>query len=970
MIVLVIGALAGIVFGSIFLGYKGWFLGALLGGLTGLVLQQIKKMGALESAVKHLTDEQLKTNQQLALLKKNLQTPGTDTNINPIPAPVVKKPLADVINESLGPLSSAQATISSTQTTTSHITPKPPAAESFDLDLPDLEPPKPVRSVVVPPVKMPPVVMPPEVPREPDLGDKISAAVRGFLARSNPIVLIGMAIMFIGVSFLVKYASSQGLFPIEFRLTGVVLGAIALLVVGWKTRTRIGAYGLVLQGGGIAIIYLTLFAAAKMYGLIPLGIAFGLLFIVVILGVLLALLQNAQVLAILATAGGFLAPILTSTGEGSHVGLFSFYLILNLGILAIALYKAWRLLNWVGFMFTFVITAAWGVLKYEPIFYATTQPFLIAFFALYLTVAILFSFKQPTNLKGMVDGSLIFGLPLVGFGLQTTLLKHTEYGLAISAVVLAAIYIALSLGLARRHLQTHRVLIESFLALGISFATLAVPLALDASWTSVTWALEATGLVWVGLRQNRLRPRVVGYLLHVAAAVSLVIFEGLDTGRTPLLSGDFLGLMLLALTSFTIAYLLHYFNESLRAGEKIISSIAIGFGLIWWFVAGFNEMNTHVMGEHHFAAMMLFTALSAILVMLISKTLAWESLGASVFYLLPFILIFTAVFFVVNEYGFHPAQGFGLISIALLLATQYRFLFNTELARNTSSVATNSHLLSAWHILTAWWLFGLIFWEVSWQQENLNLHGTSGAMIWFAAIVIPVIALIGAGQKKHWPFITFERDYKNWVPAPLLLLATLWFFVVCYKTVSNTAHYLPVLNPLDLAQFAIILVFAYAAKREFMSALSFMTNSVRAGCLGIMLFTWVNIVTLRAMSHYQQIEYDFDYLWDAPQIQMALSILWSVCALLVMNLSRRLQLRELWIIGAGLLALVVAKLALKDLSGADTLAGIISFVVVGGLILLIGFLSPIPPKRSTNETNMDSNESVNSNDGVKGSVNE
>jgi uncharacterized membrane protein YiaA len=80
MIVLVVGALAGIVFGSIFLGSKGWFLGALLGGLTGLVLQQIKKLGALESAVKQLTDEQLKTNQQLALLKSNLQTPSADTN--------------------------------------------------------------------------------------------------------------------------------------------------------------------------------------------------------------------------------------------------------------------------------------------------------------------------------------------------------------------------------------------------------------------------------------------------------------------------------------------------------------------------------------------------------------------------------------------------------------------------------------------------------------------------------------------------------------------------------------------------------------------------------------------------------------------------------------------------------------------------------------------------------------------------
>ena len=85
---------------------------------------------------------------------------------------------------------------------------------------------------------------------------------------------------------------------------------------------------------------------------------------------------------------------------------------------------------------------------------------------------------------------------------------------------------------------------------------------------------------------------------------------------------------------------------------------------------------------------------------------------------------------------------------------------------------------------------------------------------------------------------------------------------------------------------------------------------------------------------------------------MAPSILWALCALLIMNLSRRLQRRELWMIGAGLLALVVIKLFTKDLTGSGTLARIVSFLVVGGLMLLIGFLSPIPApaKTTTNES--------------------
>ncbi|HEY6529973.1 MAG TPA: DUF2339 domain-containing protein [Cellvibrionaceae bacterium] len=925
-------------------------------GIVGWLFYLLAKFKALETLVKQLTQEQLRLQQQISQLRKGSNAPTSDEALNKPTEEAEKKttaqiaaarrPRADVINESQAePMPTASNNAAKATTLD-------PLQEAQPRLQPQLQP-RPQQQTAT--TAKPQSTRPPLPPQQPNIADKAVEAVRRFFTEGNPIVRIGMVVMFFGVSFLVKYASGQGLFPIEFRLTGVVLVASALLVFGWKTRARAGGYGLVLQGGGIAVIYLTLFAAAKLYGLIPLGIAFGLLFCVVMLGVALALLQNAQVLAILATAGGFLAPILTSSGDGSHIGLFSFYLILNLGILAIALYKAWRLLNWVGFMFTFVITVAWGVLKYEPALYASTQPFLIAFFALYLTVSILFSFKQSTNLKGLVDGSLVFGLPLVAFGLQTTLLKHTEHGLAISAITLAALYIALAYGLSRRYLHSHRVLIELFLALGVSFATLAVPLALDASWTSVTWALEATGLVWVGLRQARIRPRIVGYLLHGAAAFSLVAIHGLDTGSTPLITGDFLALALLALTSFTIGYLIHIYRSQLLNAEVQLSPVAIAVGTLWWFVAGISELGGHLAGEQQFAAILLFAACTAIAFMQLSKKLDWAQLNNTVFALLPFVAMASASYFVLDKNNNHPMHGFGLIAIGLLLATQYRFLFNKERAQENKT--GENLLLNGWHVLCAWWIFSLIFWEISWQQRHFNLQGTASLMIWFAAVVVPVIALIGAGQQRCWPFISFKSEYKNWVPAPLFLLAGLWFFSVCHKTSGTQDLYLPILNPLDLAQFAIILIFAYAAKRQFLDALSFISPAARASLLGIMLFVWVNVVTLRAMSHYEQIAYDFSSLWHSMQVQMALSIVWTACALLVMNIARRMQSRELWMTGAGLLGLVVLKLATKDLSGSGTLAGIISFMVVGALMLLIGYLSPIPVKRNEQNKSEDQGES-------------
>ncbi|WP_186161141.1 DUF2339 domain-containing protein, partial [Burkholderia gladioli] len=145
----------------------------------------------------------------------------------------------------------------------------------------------------------------------------------------------------------------NNMLPIEFRLAGTALAAAALLAIGWRVRARRAAYGLVLQGGGIGILYLTIFAATKLYPLLPVGAAFPLMVAVCALSAFLAVKQNALPLAFMGSAGDFLAPVLLSTGHGSHVALFSYYALLNAGIFAIAWFKAWRPLNLLGFVFTF-----------------------------------------------------------------------------------------------------------------------------------------------------------------------------------------------------------------------------------------------------------------------------------------------------------------------------------------------------------------------------------------------------------------------------------------------------------------------------------------------------------------------------------------------------------------------------------------------------------------------------------------
>lgn len=926
MVLVIIFTLIAMGFGEAVFYNNGWIIGGALGFL-------ITKIFQMTNTIKKLERDLTVLQQEVAQRLKNQAQESTTAPIKAVDPTEIQIPLAERLKAHGIELPPEVA----------------PAAQKAPVDLPisdaELETlaVESVQPALAQPQQRPlvqsrPQINIPKEPAQPSPIEKGIAYINRFFTEGNPIVRIGMVVMFFGLSFLVKYASSQGMLPIELRMTAVAAVAIALVGLGWKTRTKEGGYGLVLQGGGIAALYLTVFAAAKMYSLMPTGAAFGLMFVIVMLGAALAILQNAQVLALMATAGGFLAPILTSDNSGNHVGLFSFYLLLNIGILAIAWFKTWRLLNWVGFVFTFVITSTWGVLKYEPQLYASTQPFLLTFFALYLIVSVLFSLKQPPNLKGLVDGSLVFGLPIVGFGLQTALLKHTEYGLAISALILALIYIALARALWAKYQHTHRVLIESFIALGVTFSTLTIPLALDAQWTSATWALEATGLIWVGLRQQRLLPRLAGYLLHIGAAFSLLI-KGVDAGATPIISGDFIGLLMLAITALCISYLLTRYLDNISRVEKPLQQFTLIIGWLWWLAAGYNEIQGHISGEQHFLSLVLFFALSIVAVLLLSLKAEWPQLARLGFWLLPLTSLvamrnFGESLFI--GYDVYPSQGWGLLALLAFVLVQYRFLWRQRAISSCS-------LLSVFHILTAWFLFSLVYWEASYWQAEMEWYGTSAAILWFACLVVPLVALLNLANKSIWPFAQYQADYKNLIPAPLIFFLLLWFIYACRYSGITDQFYLPILNPLDLAQAAVLLIFAYVIKRGFIGS-NKMPVELRYGVVGALGFVWINIVLLRAIHHYTGVAYVPHILWDSVVVQMALSILWAICALIVMNLSRRLQNRSLWMLGAALLGLVLVKLFTKDLMGTGTLARIASFMAVGGLMLLIGYLSPIPAK--------------------------
>jgi uncharacterized membrane protein len=765
-----------------------------------------------------------------------------------------------------------------------------------------------------------------------------------WLLGGNTVVRVGVVVLFFGVAFLLKYAYEHTHVPLELRLIGVALGAVVLLIFGWRLRHTRPGYALSLQGGGVGLLYLTIFAAFRLYALLPPGPAFILLIAVAAFSAVLAVLQDSLALASVGVAGGFLAPILASTGQGSHVMLFSYYLVLNLGILATAFYKSWRLLNLLGFAFTFVIGTFWGVTRYQPEQFGSTEPFLVAFFLLYLAVPVLYARRQTFTLLHYVDGTLVFGVPLVAFGLQTALVRPYEFGAAWSAFGLAALYLVLASAMWRRAGEQLRLLTESFLALGVGFGTLAIPLAFDGRITSAAWALEGAAIVWVSARQSRKLGLAFGLALQFAAGVAFLFDVEKGYGAVPLLNGFYLGCLFVALGGLFCSAYLYRRRAAEPSWERFVGVALLAWGTLWWAAGGLHEIHRHVAVPLQPHVALIFLATSSVAFSLISKALSWNDARWPAYAIVPIAFL---AFWRELSYDGHPFQGWGWIAWPLALLEHLWVLRRHE---------GQDKGLEEWLHAAGVWLLALVAsWEFGWQID----HAVEGRQVWplIAWAVVPALvlsALTARRMRLVWPVSRHTRSYLLFGPVPLVAFLGAWTLYANFTSNGDPAPlpYLPLLNPLDIAQMLAFLVLVYwfltLAGLRYADTLSENRKPLYA-VFGGMVFIWANGVLLRTLHHWGGVAFRVDAMAHSVLVQSALSLFWSLLALCTMVVATRKGLRALWIVGAALMGVVVVKLFLVDLSSVGTVGRIVSFIGVGVLMLLLGYMSPVPPSLVSEE---------------------
>lgn len=804
--------------------------------------------------------------------------------------------------------------------------------------------PEPVPDVIVDaqePESVPEVIVreqAPEPTSRPSMGEHAMDVARRWLVTGNVPVKVGVILSFFGVAFLLKYAVDRELFsiPIGLRYLAIAAFATGLLAVGWQKREENRVFGLSIQGGGIGVLFLTVFAALRLHELLSPTIAFALLIVITVAAGVLAIKQESRALAILGTTGGFLAPLLASTGSGNHVFLFSYYLILNCAILGVALYRPWRELNIIGFVFTFGIGVIWGYQYYEPQYFATVEPFLALYFLFYTVIAILFALRSPPKSHGYVDGTLIFGTPTIAFALQTHLLRDTEYGLAISAAVVAVFYAAVAIWLRRTKGERFDLLTKSFIALAVAFGTVAIPLALDDRWTAIAWTLEGAALVWLGVHQQTTLAKLTGTALAFAGGAEFLNYGWEHYLGVPILNANVMGGLIVALTSLSSSYYL-FKDEHSREWQRFASIGLLAWGLAWWFGTGSTEIFDRVSAGNQLHVLWAFIALSLAIPIWAGKRLDWLMMRRVSLLLLPSLLIGAFVYLLEFD---HFLDGFGIITwvIALLAHLFILYAYGDEERRQIA-------IAHGWGAI---FFTVLVAVETSWQLERVVSNDVWSGTAALLVLAAGALAFLYERREKRWPLTDF---YDAYLLASMALTA-FYLVLVIGVSLTNSGNpaplpYIPILNPLDILSIVAVLLVAYALRMgrnlEGMAVQSDLSGS--QGVLAALAWLLSTMSVVRAVHHISGVDWTAQALMASVSVQSALSIYWAILGLVAMELGQRRTSRNVWMVGAALMAVVVLKLFVIDLGNSGTLARIISFLGVGIMLLVVGYFAPVPPKR-------------------------
>jgi uncharacterized membrane protein len=396
---------------------------------------------------------------------------------------------------------------------------------------------------------------------------------------------------------------------------------------------------------------------------------------------------------------------------------------------------------------------------------------------------------------------------------------------------------------------------------------------------------------------------------------------------------EYLGYTIVIVATLIASYLLDKHRVQLTRMDRFIPNLLLGLSILLWFVSTPSQFEKF----HMIYTNTLLASLVSGTILLFVATRIWE--WKLLVKTLQGYLLLGMLFFLMRSIDtvppLHPFEGFGALVLGGLFLLNYLLLFYYD---KVWSYAKALHILSLWFVVAVGTL------ELRYHATVLDV---GKSVIVMATAVVPLLFSLGLMVLKKYPewVEKYRESYQVTGVGGLVAVLVLWE-LRAFMTAPDIALslYIPCLNPLDMIQLLSVGMVGYWIYSN-RTILSRETQQFSAGVLFFLSTVLASVIFARAVHLFRDIDYRFIVLWENVYFQAGLSILWSVIAIMMMLLSKRYAHRALWLSGFGLLILVVMKLFFIELSNSGTIERIISFIVVGSLLLLIGYFVPLPPNK-------------------------
>tara|TARA_A100001037_G_scaffold299595_1_gene325547 strand:- start:59943 stop:62255 length:2313 start_codon:yes stop_codon:yes gene_type:complete len=410
----------------------------------------------------------------------------------------------------------------------------------------------------------------------------------------NWLARIGVIAVLIGTAFFLKLAIDNKWIDETGQVTLGILTGLIFIGLGEYFYRSYTKYAQTLFGGGIGILYISVFAAFAIHSMFGLYITVGMVFLITFTASLLALKHDSASLATIGIIGAFLAPFIISAGNSSLISpgssnynnlksQFLFYVILlDLGVLFLSTFKNWSWFNKIALVFSMFAFVFWYIEFSKITTFWEAQVYLSIIFAIFIFVGLLFHMIWK-RVPGISDYSTMLANGIFYLIISNWIFRDSDFKnwLGSFTLLIAVIYSCIGYYAFRVNKSNSKLSLMYF-GISLLFITIAFPIQLEGAWLGVAWSIEGALVIWLSFVLKSWEFRISGYFILALTFIWMIFYRTptlLNLKITPIWNVYTIEYILVIASILVSGWIIKNSSNYILDREKILEEYGRGLGL-------------------------------------------------------------------------------------------------------------------------------------------------------------------------------------------------------------------------------------------------------------------------------------------------------------------------------------------------------------------------------------------------------